>query len=379
MERMLWTGAHHGSIPRNQPGGMGGIHGGRARFLALLFVVLAACERREATARKAAQGIDLRQKLVLSPAAGAEFQMGAQVVRDSRGWYYANRLMNPATIAVFDGNGRLRHTFGNRGGGPGELDGAERLFVSPGDSLFVVDRSNQVTVFSPDHRFIRSFRPRVSIVGMAFAPDGRLVISNYEPLSLPALVLTGRDGQSPTALGSRSSERDERPRLLAHGDSGAVWAAFRDRYRIELLDVPGGWRRTIERRLPWFGPEPDRRRETAARGAIRDYAYNPHTGTLSVLLSRTRQDFKPPAAGPAGGEGRPVRLSAEQLRARFDLFLEVLDARSGQLLAAGDLGDRIVGGFISPTEIYGFEEREDGTVTIGTWEISLSNRNQPGR
>lgn len=62
-------------------------------------------------------------------------------------------------LRVFDPGGGHLATWGGRGAGPGELEGAHGLMVGPGDSLWVPDVDNaRMSVFHPSSGFARSAR-----------------------------------------------------------------------------------------------------------------------------------------------------------------------------------------------------------------------------
>lgn len=60
-------------------------------------------------------------------------------------------------LRLFDPNGAHVATYGGRGAGPGEMEGAYGLMVGPGDSLWVADvRNGRMSVFHPASGFARS-------------------------------------------------------------------------------------------------------------------------------------------------------------------------------------------------------------------------------
>lgn len=60
-------------------------------------------------------------------------------------------------LRVFDPSGAHLATFGGRGAGPGEMEGAYGLMIGPGDSLWVPDvRNARMSVFEPGAGFGRS-------------------------------------------------------------------------------------------------------------------------------------------------------------------------------------------------------------------------------
>ena len=302
---------------------------------------------------------------------GAHLRLTSWVTRDSRGRYYAAGLTDPARIGIYDPRGRFLQTMGRGGGGPGEFTHVQRVFVSPGDSLFAFDRSQQISVFSPEHRFVRSFRPPGQVRDIRFV-GSRLILSIGFPEQVPALVATDRQGRRLGTLGSASPDLRDRPRLIAPADSGRMWAGFKHQYRLELLNPDGRRERAFNRALPWFGPDRPRS-ATRQPGSIRDLAYDPRSRSIRVLLYREDMSFRPRARrGSAGGEGPVAQLDEADARARYEIYMEVLDSRSGRVVAHGDLNDRLIAGFLSPTEVYAHREDGDGSTVIDVWRIRLA-------
>ena len=358
---------------------------GRTTFLlgaTTLLMSLAACESvGDRAAPERERVLQLERTAVLQGGAdGAFLRLGSQVARDSRGRYYAAQLTDAARIAVFDPGGRFQGTIGREGGGPGEFVAIQRVFVSPGDSLFVVDFAQRVSVLAPDHRFVRSFRPPGAVRSIAFPPGGQLLLSIFEPLSIPAVVLTDRDGNVVRGLVPGSDDLRDRPRLMATAGADGVWTGFRNRYRLELLHPAGRREKTVTRDLEWFGSEPPAAAGRRERGMMQEFAYDAESHSLRVLLFREDPEFRLRNAprGGRGGEGRTIQLGAAEARERFDIFLEVLDTRSGRAIAAAEIGDHLIAGFLSPDELYAHRESEDGSVVVDVFRVRLLPGAGPG-
>lgn len=354
----------------------------RPRVSALALTILSVLASRTAAAQQSVATISMERVAVLRGGGdGAFLKLGSPLVRDSRGRFYAAQLTDPGKIAVFDRQGRFLRTIGRRGGGPGEFVNVRRLFVSPGDSLFAVDASERVSVIGPDHRFVRSFRAPGTIHDSSFPPGGRLVLSIASPPDVPALMVTNRNGTRLGILGSRSDDMRDRPRLVASADAGRVWAAFSNRYQLDLLEPSGRTVRTLRRRLPWFSPERPERAGRRREGSVQDLTYDAQSGSLRVLLFRENPGFRPRAPVPGrrpAGEARAMRLDAAQALTRYDIAIEFLDPRTGRAVARANMGERLVAGFLSPTEVYAFREGADGEIVIDVWRLGIS-RTQPRR
>jgi len=61
-------------------------------------------------------------------------------------------------VRLFDRDGRYHRTFGGRGGGPGELQGMQGVYLDPDGLLRVPEQENaRLSVFDPDTGFVRSY------------------------------------------------------------------------------------------------------------------------------------------------------------------------------------------------------------------------------
>ena len=102
--------------------------------------------------------LDLRQTLYLTD--GPDYYFGhifdVAVRQDGRIYVADGRAGH---VKMLSEDGALLDTIGTRGQGPGEFQrGPTQVTLARGDSLYAVDAySKQVSVFGPDHAFVRSF------------------------------------------------------------------------------------------------------------------------------------------------------------------------------------------------------------------------------
>lgn len=84
-------------------------------------------------------------------------------------------------LRIFDADGRFEQTIGRSGEGPGEFRWPEWIRVLPGDSLLVYDSQLQrVSLFSPDHRHIRSTNLGEAGKPIGAFADGTLLVEIVE-------------------------------------------------------------------------------------------------------------------------------------------------------------------------------------------------------
>lgn len=98
------------------------------------------------------------------------------VRRDAGGFLVADA--KESQVRRYDLSGRLLHTLGRRGGGPGEFEAPVAAVRLADGDLVVADLTGRITVFDAHtDSIVRSFRPPVSpIYGMLVGADGELLI-----------------------------------------------------------------------------------------------------------------------------------------------------------------------------------------------------------
>jgi hypothetical protein len=130
---------------------------------------------------------------------------------DSRKRMYAIAY-DSRSLIVWDSAGRRIATVGSSGQGPGEMSGnILQLMLTPGDTLYVLDRSRKLSLFTPDYRFIRSVELQVASRDVALLADGRFIVGNVVRTSSgegPPFHLLDASGRIERSFG------DPRPQLL---------------------------------------------------------------------------------------------------------------------------------------------------------------------
>jgi hypothetical protein len=219
----------------------------------------------------------------------ADGRLGAPTgvgVGDS-GWIYVVDAEN-AQVAVLDTLGAVRHRFGGRGTGPGEMTRPRSLTVSS-ESLWVTDAGNdQVQVYTTAGTFVRSLRglPWLGMAEIAFnshgagllaqhgrdtalalhiRPDGAIGPKLGTPLALPDYAFDFRQGKAQLAGGTIP------PALMSYSgpaiaEDGSTWVLRTVAGEIERYDAADS--------LRWTTALPDTLRDRLRRG----------------LFARTRQD-----------------------------------------------------------------------------------------
>lgn len=295
---------------------------------------------------------------------------------DSRGRFYVYAEFGQ-DFKVFSPSGEYLKTVGRAGGGPGEFLGLSFVRPGPEDSLHMVDLLNmRWSVFSPDHEYVRSAQLGVPVyMQLHLLPDGRGLFSApvRGELALYPLHLLDASGEHVRSFGAVPEEFesigvDAEWRKITPAGPTSVWAAFLDRYRIELWDAAvedEQPKHVVERSVDWFPagvPEAISLKEppvTRLQAVRQDSA-----GRLLVLLHtadvRWREVVAPGAAHPNVTD--PVRYRNSRI--------EMLDPESGELLASAE-HDLVFHGFIADDLLVAPVLDETLSPRVAVWRMTL--------
>lgn len=272
---------------------------------------------------------------------GSRPDPGPMVVRDSEGRFYtANARGWEAVIGVWDPLGEYVTSFGGPGEGPGELSdlGALNIFIDGRDRLHVRDGSLSWSVFSPQHEFLwrvpanvmNGLRPATVILD-----NGTAVTSNdgYESRDWYFHIVDSTGALHGTVGPVDAGLRGTRVRLqrtLAYGGGDTFWAGPAPGdprgYVVEEWGIDGELRRAFHRDASWFLEARDEERRMAV-----EYLHIDETGLLYVIVTRATREFAE-AMNNARRQGQ--RLTREEMSALTEAVVEMVDTRTGELLAS---------------------------------------------
>ena len=309
--------------------------------------------------------IELKHVVTLGGSPGDSVDVGWPVRRNSRGEYVTTSRWTPWQVAVFSASGKLSALRGRRGDGPGDYRGIDCLEIGPGDTVHVVDIFlRRRTLLAPGTLQMARMAPlpilpQVGAVALVsnshlFFADGRYVVNGQRGDS--ALHLVSAEGELMRSFGTGYGEEDQPPppsrrdlsvlqphsieadrrldvikRLLGDGGEGRVWAAYGNRYEVELWDTAGRRLRRLARDAEWFRPW--RSDEIQARDM------------RHLLLERERGNLRAPGlplppnvfALQGDGQGRLwtlVSVPPEEPGGDRITIIEVLDPVAGRLVAS---------------------------------------------
>ena len=305
----------------------------------------------------------------LRPAEGDGFFCSQSVVTAAVGdtFYAIDPRCSDPIVLVFDRKGSRTATIGGQGQGPGELSRVRGIWTQPDGTLYVAE-PRRLNVFSAAGEFVRStVFPRVPS-GFAVMPDGSMVIAAHittqQRVGFP-LHTVSADGTLLRSFGGNNttfSEADApmHSRILAAARSpGSIWSARIRAYEIEEWQPETAARvRRIERDAPWF--DEAIQEYSGLNGARLRALREDDEGLLWTIVNLQTVDYESDTT--SGGD----------INENFDTIIEVLDPRSGQLVATSrhDLFFFVWAGDFT----FSVREDEDLNIIVDVWLVSLQGR-----
>ena len=278
---------------------------------------------------------------------------GWSIARDSRGRFYAKGELGWFDrIGVWDETGKYVATVGRRGQGPGEfLGGGMDPYVDGSDNLYVRD-GLLWKVFSPDHDFLRNIPTREVLARRwetAILDDGRILEGVWYAMDAGGHHFRFTDTAGvfqffgEVTPGNLARVREWPPanggtrlrRAIGYEGGDIFWAGpvdgDPDGYVLEEWGTDGRRRRSIRRDVardaPWW--KVTKWQETSSRVTH----VHVHDGLLFVRIVRL-EGRRVTQRGGEDGHGHPDRIAWDREGFPQYFLTEVIDARSGELLAS---------------------------------------------
>ena len=272
---------------------------------------------------------------------GSRPDPGRTVVVDSHGRFIsANARGWGGVISVWDAQGRYLSSFGREGDGSGEFSrrGFLNLMIDARDNVHIRDGSPSWSVFSPEHEFTRRVPAHVmgGLFGRTVILDSGSALASDGVLSERAYHFRVADSTGALAgtfgpVGNGSSGTEMREITYAGGDT--FWAGPGERgakaYVLEEWGTDGELRRTLRREVAWW----QWRGETPISTTVRQL-HIARDGLLYVLVRRPNDEYVRQYANTETREEVLAAPATDSMANLVDFVLEVIDTRSGELLAS---------------------------------------------
>ena len=161
--------------------------------------------------------------------------------------------------------------------------------------------------------------------------------------------------------------------IAASNEPGAFWVADHNGYEVHLMDVEGGVLRTIARDVDWFPEWTEWQPPFEDPPLPRLFSVQEdHLGRLWVMLSVAATDFQPlPGNLESGFAGANDPMGNPN--PSFDTVIDVLDARTGELIATRRFSGLLVE-FLPRQHIAILEIEPDGDQAFRIVQLVLNER-----
>ncbi len=295
---------------------------------------------------------------------------------DSRGRYYFNDPFGSPGIRVFDRDGRFKRTVGRRGQAPGEFLRITALEFGPSDTMHVY--GNAHWVFDSSGRHVRTVStPELMMVMDAVGLSDTLdilagSINTREAYGQP-FHLVARSGTVHRSFGIAAQTSSVGAwaglRVLTRDGRGGFLASKMNVYEIEHWTRAGDRQRIVRREADWFpawshwDSRPDR---APPPPRVMSMAVD-DSGFVWTLISLADRAWRP----VDGRDPEGKMLTVGELAERFDSIIEVLDPRTGRLLASKRFDEMLLA---LPRAGIAVENVEsgDGEVFVRVWRVALT-------
>jgi hypothetical protein len=316
--------------------------------------------------------IELRRERTLGgdrgPAALGEI---ADVVVLASGSYAITHGGEPESVSIFSEAGQFVRSVGRAGSGPGEFRYA--LYVRPrGDGLLVIDPRSTIALTG-------------EVLGAPILLDnGHLAVNalvrTQDRVGLLVHMVDTAGGIVRSIAPHPGGFRFDLPgetyfRSLAPTTRGSVWVAGRTRYLLDEYSAAGDLLRTFERAVDWFPAhtagdarlDPKRPKQPRLIGIREDERGRIWTVTRTASVNWSR------VLKPRQGVVSPMEqsYSFESLDQLYDTVVEVIDGRTGQLLASRRF-DAAHGHFIGGSKVVSYGENANGDALVHVWSLQLT-------
>ena len=290
-----------------------------------------------------------------------------EVVRTGRGQFLVSSSTFLGEIFVYDRSGKFVRSIGRRGGGPGEFNAVPKLTVDATDTVRAIESGTRYHVVAPDLAIKRTIPLVVSLSAAVAESDGRLfaVTPSTSGPNATTLGVFDRAGKRVQAFGKLPTgvDAEMRFRRLAIGPQGSRWGISTAAYVIERWLPDGSLAQQLTAERDWLKKSNDPAGDARLR--------KPPARLLGLLVDAQERLFV--FAIVADAEWKPVAAtpSAEPNQV-FDTLIEVIDPRTGKLIARTRLDQFLVP--MHGTLAYSTFEDDTGDRRIQVWNVSLLHR-----
>jgi hypothetical protein len=333
--------------------------------------------------------LEVTGKVSLGEEDGEGFvDMPSAAARSSGSYFIVNRSLD-YEIRVFDLSGRFQRVIGRKGQGPGEFQAIWDLAASTGDSLHVIDLSNQRrTVLSPEFEVVRSHSLPARPIHRGYRPlaDGGGILHGRMFDSAGKLRLLHRldaDGHVVTSLGnpvSASTEFRVGPESILRTpvvvDDSTLLVGFWADFRLEEVDLGGRQHRVflLDGR-DWRANTPEG--VAGSQPAITDMWLDPER-RLWLLVRVGDPNWEDAVVVPRPGLGVRGGVEITDWNGYWDSVVEVIDLEAQRVIARERFPQFFLE-FFESGELVSFRMTGQNEAIVEVVQIQLQGPPRPGK
>lgn len=322
----------------------------------------------------------VRSKSIGSPSDSVGIQFFSHLAVSPSGHYMVAPIGDGAQIGEYDTHGRLLRVIGGAGGAPGEYDLIRDVALGVADTAYILDQ-HRLTILTPEREVLRSVAVPAGVRAsrIALLAGDLIVLNDYGQGSKEFVIVDHMiELVARFASGLRHAAYDPEHMqfVLTRStvDSG-FWAAkvvapftaahfASDGRELQRHSIEESWLESTADRMD--GPQDPRTVRPAPR--IGDIWFDGSVLWLSVLVPDAHWSPRP-SVGVGGSESSPMPSPGEWEHI-YDTVIAVMDTETGAI-ATTLRRDEVFAEFAGAGQIWALEEAEDGTLTIGVFQLEL--------
>lgn len=256
--------------------------------------------------------------------------MSQSVLRTPGGRYLVSHLFAGPAIAIYDSTGGWIGLFDRGGDGPGEFRSSPNLLSGPDGSVYGANQYRLVR-FDAGLNVLSTARTDFQVYGETMAtvlPSGAMAIyhrglATDQGIKYDVSIL-GRDGSLMKPV-QRSDGPVDVALVVAPSATGGFWTLSRVGLRLREYSGEGELQRSVLIDSDWLTPDEERSEGGPRHIDLRDLG----DGRLLLVSSVSDSDSRPEESDQEG----VINLTTLDRNSRFDSVVQLLNARSGEVLA----------------------------------------------
>lgn len=272
----------------------------------------------------------------------------------------------PPQIVLFDSAGTALAVYDRSGQGPGEFRYSPLIFAGNRDTIYALEDDRLVRL-SARLEHIDTKPIATGITSKAAVLSSGLVVVDRIPRDAGttiAVSLLALDGTLARYVGT-VPDRNGGPPVVARASDGGFWTLTRNGSELKRYSADAQLTRTVQVATPWFEPwsEPIRGEGREVKPRSRRVVVNEIANDTLLVLTWVADGAWAPEA-----PGTPLRPASEDHGRVYDTIVELVDARSGNVIAEQRYPQALSTVDAAGDLLFSTEEDADGHIITQIWQ-----------